>query len=90
MKKSKTLSIIVISISGLMLVVSIFTLVTPAIPQYLIYSKLGLLDNYLTHLLSYLSSGGLFGLIGTISCLVGGIISLIKKQPKGEILCLEK
>ncbi len=79
-KYSKVFTIIVIVLNSLFAVyLSINTFLT-AIPTYLIYSKLGILDTYLIYLLP---GGGLLRSVSVISFVVitiGAILSIKKKN----------
>ena len=79
-KNSKILSIITILISAIVFGGTIFTLLTPAIPLYIILGKLQLVDTYFVIVLSFLTDGGLFMLIGNLALAIGGILSLKKRR----------
>ncbi len=86
--KNKTrtlLPIISIIINSTVLLWVLFLLFTPAIPQYLIYSKLGLIDTYFTVIMRFLESGGLLLLIGHVALIVGSFLSLPKKKKQNTI-----
>ncbi|MGN0493338.1 MAG: hypothetical protein ACI4F7_06795, partial [Acutalibacteraceae bacterium] len=53
---------------------------TPAVPQYIIYSKLGLVNIYLTVIMGFLKNGGFLFIIGNLSLITGSILSLPKKE----------
>ncbi len=78
-KGGKVLSILSIAVNSLLLVFGLFSLVTPAIPQYIVFSKLGLIDTYFTIVFGYLASGGLL-LVGYLLTIVGSVLSLPKKE----------
>ncbi|MBR5472698.1 MAG: hypothetical protein IKU82_01780 [Clostridia bacterium] len=76
-KFSKIFTIIVIILSAIS---NVFLLVDPylsAIPQYLIFSKLGLVDTWFIYLLS---GSGILCLISSILITVGAILSIKKKN----------
>ncbi len=79
-KAGKVLPIISAAMCGGVSLSILFSLVTPAIPQYLIYSKLGLIDIYFTIILSFITSGGILLLTGFALLTVGSIMSLIKSK----------
>ena len=79
-KAGKVLPIISAVMCGVVSLSIIFSLVTPAIPQYLIYSKLGFIDTYFTIILSFITSGGILYFIGFVLLTVGSILSLIKSK----------
>ena len=86
--KNKTgtlLPIISIIINSTVLLWVLFLSFTPAIPQYLIYSKLGLIDTYFTVIMRFLESGGLLLVIGHVALIVGSFLSLPKKKKQNTI-----
>lgn len=86
--KNKTrtlLPIISIIINSTVLLWVLFLSFTPAIPQYLIYSKLGLIDTYFTVIMGFLESGGLLLVIGHLALIVGSFLSLPKKKKQNTI-----
>ena len=86
--KNKTgtlLPIISIIINSTVLLWVLFLSFTPAIPQYLIYSKLGLIDTYFTVIMRFLESGGLLLVIGHVALIVGSFLSLPKKKKHNTI-----
>lgn len=86
--KNKTrtlLPIISIIINSTVLLWVLFLSFTPAIPQYLIYSKLGLIDTYFTVIMGFLESGGLLLVIGHVALIVGSFLSLPKKKKQNTI-----
>ena len=78
-KGGKVLPILSIAVNSLLLVFGLFSLVTPAIPQYIVFSKLGLVDTYFTIVFSYLAGGGPL-LVGYLLTIVGSVLSLPKKE----------
>ena len=86
--KNKTrtlLPIISIIINSTVLLWVLFLSFTPAIPQYIIYSKLGLIDTYFTVIMRFLESGGLLLVIGHVALIVGSFLSLPKKKKQNTI-----
>ena len=81
-KTGKVLPIISAMMCGVVGLSILFSLLTPAIPQYLIYSKLGLIDTYLTIILSFITNGGILVLAGFVLLIVGSVMSIFK--PKAE------
>ncbi len=79
-KYSKVFTVIVVTLSALS---SAYLLIDPylrAIPEYLILSKLGLIDTILVY---FLPSSGILSLTSSIVITVGAILS-IKKQKSGD------
>ena len=58
----------------------IFSLVIPTIPQYIIYSELGLIDTYFTVIIGFLANGGLLFIVGYLSLIIGSVLSLPKRK----------
>lgn len=86
--KNKTrtlLPIISIIINSTVLLWVLFLSFTPAIPQYIIYSKLGLMDTYFTVIMRFLESDGLLLVIGHVALIVGSFLSLPKKKKQNTI-----
>ena len=81
-KTGKVLPFISAMMCGVVSLSILFSLLTPAIPQYLIYSKLGLIDTYLTIILSFITNGGILVLAGFILLIAGSVMSIFK--PKAE------
>lgn len=81
-KTGKVLPIISAMMCGVVSLSILFSLLTPAIPQYLIYSKLGLINTYLTIILSFITNGGILVLAGFVLLIVGSVMSIFK--PKAE------
>ena len=54
----------------------------PAIPTYLIYSKLKLIDTYLVYFVNYLTNGTIFGVVAYIIILVASI-QILREKKKG-------
>ena len=78
-KGGKVLPILSIAVNSLLLVFGLFSLVTPAIPQYIVFSKLGLVDTYFTIVFPDLAGGGPL-LVGYLLTIVGSVLSLPKKE----------
>lgn len=83
-KDGKVLPILSVVLYAFVLVLWLFSAVTPAIPQYLVYSKVGLVDTYFIHILKYLSGDGLLLFAGYNLTLAGSILFLIKTNKKVE------
>ena len=79
-KTGKVLPIISAMMCGVGSLSILFSLLTPAIPQYLIYSKLGLIDTYLTIILNFITNGGILVLAGFVLLIVGSVMSIFKPQ----------
>ena len=81
-KTGKVLPIISSVTVGFMGLLMLFSWMIPTIPQYLIYSKLGLIDTYFIILLNHFTSGGILVFAGFILLTVGSVMSIFK--PKAE------
>lgn len=79
-KAGKVLPIISAVMCGVVSLLMIFSLVTPAIPQYITYSKLALIDTYFVIILDFFTNGGILYFIGFVLLTVGSITSLIKSK----------
>ena len=78
-KAGKVLPIISIILNGAVLFYNIAILfVIPNIPQYLMTNDMGILNLYLTQLLSFLKNGALLSTAGYVLLLVGSALSLSK------------
>ena len=76
-------AVFMVIISGAVMLWSIiFTVLsfTPAIPQYLIKSKMGLIDTYIAYLLPILKNGTPFMFLGSLLILIGGLMEIFKKR----------
>ena len=83
-KGGKVMPILSMTVCTVILAVWLFTALTPAIPQYLVFSKLGLLDTYFVHVLKFMGDGGWLLLGGNVCVLIGSILSLPKRNKKEE------
>ena len=83
-KDRKVMPILSTLVYTVILVVWFFTALTPAIPQYLVFSKLGLLDTYFILILKYMGEGGWLLFNGYVCVFVGSILSLPKRKKKVE------
>ena len=83
-KGGKVMPILSVAVYAVILVVWLFTALTPAIPQYLVFSKLGLLDTYFIHIVKFMGEGGWLLLGGNVCVFVGSILSLPKRNKKEE------
>ena len=83
-KEGKVMSILSMTVYAVILVVWLFTALTPAIPQYLVFSKLGLLDTYFIHIVKFMGDGGWLLLGGIVCVFVGSVLSLPKRNKKEE------
>ncbi len=83
-KDGKTMPILSMTVCAIILVVWLFTALTPAIPQYLVFSKVGLLDTYFVHVLKFMGEGGWLLFVGYVCVLIGSILSLSKRNKKEE------
>ena len=83
-KTGKTLPIISIIINCVILFSKIFSLVIPTIPQYIIYSELGLIDTYFTVIIGFLADGGLLFIVGYLSLIIGSVLSLPKRKTSDD------
>lgn len=72
-KYSKSFTIIASIVSGLLLIYHSISSVISAVPAYLIFSKLGLVDSIWVYLLD---KGGKFRLLGCILVTIGSILSI--------------
>ncbi|MBQ3058194.1 MAG: hypothetical protein IJD00_04510 [Clostridia bacterium] len=79
-KAGKVLPIISAAMCGGVSLSILFSSATPAIPQYLIYSKLNLIDTHFISILHFITSGGILLFTGFALLTVGSIMSLIKSK----------
>ena len=83
-KDGKVMPILSTSVYAAILAVWFFTALTPAIPQYLVFSKIGLVDTYFIHVLKYMGEGGWLLFAGIAGVFIGSILSLPKRNKKVE------
>ena len=75
----------VMGMSALLLAYVLVSTLIPTIPQYLLISKLGLLDSYLLAFFNFFECGGLLLAVGCSAIFVGGLLSLRKQNsPSSE------
>ena len=79
-KTGKVLPIVSIIVNCVVLLWILLFSFTPDIPQYLIISKLGIIDTYLVLIVNFLKSGGLLFIIGYALLIIGSFLSLPKKK----------
>lgn len=83
-KTGKAFPIICIITKGLFLSVILFNAALTSIDFYIFYSKLGLVDTYIPHIISYWTNGAAFFIIGLALIIVGSILSLFKRKDTSE------
>lgn len=83
-KEGKVLPILSVVVYAVSVVRWLVLAVTPAAPQYLIYSKLGLIDTYYMIVVKFFGEGGLLLFAGYLCTLIGSILSLPKRNRKAE------
>ncbi len=71
--------------SIIFLIINIFSFSIPAIPKYLIYSKLGIIETYLVCFVNYLTNGTIFSMVAYIIILVASIKNLRVKKKGAEM-----
>lgn len=79
-KSTKVLPIISAVLCGLFGLFELFGSVTPAIPKYLIYSELNIVNTHWVYVLGSLQIGGILLFAGFTLLTVGSIMSLIKSK----------
>ncbi len=84
-KTGKALPIISIIINGAVLLWVLFLSFTPTIPQYLIYSKLGIIDTYFSVVLRFFENGGLLFIVGYAALSIGSFLSFPKNKKQNTI-----
>ncbi len=84
-KTGKLIPIISIIINSTVLLWILFLSFTPAIPQYLIYSKLRLIDTYFIVILRFLENGGLLFVVGYAALIIGSFLSFPKNKKQKTI-----
>lgn len=80
--KNKYNKVFVITVAILSILIAVYHLIDPyltAIPEYLIFSKLGLIDTIWVYVFT---RGGILRLIGSIMITIGAILSLKKDNDK--------
>ncbi len=77
-KAGKVLPIISAVMCGVVSLSILFSLATPTIPQYLMYSDLHLIDTYWAYWIGFITDGGILLFLGFALLTVGSIMSLIK------------
>ncbi len=70
--------------SIIFLIINIFSFSIPAIPKYLIYSKLGLIDTIWVYFITYLTDGTVFSFVSYIIIIVASIQTLKQKKKEAE------
>ena len=81
-KTGKVLPIVSIIVNCIALLWVLFFSFTPAIPQYLILSKLGIIDVFIVN---FLKSGSLLFVIGYAALIIGSFLSFPKNQKQNTI-----
>ncbi len=84
-KTKKVLPIVSIIVNCVVLLWVLFFSFTPAIPQYLIISKWGVIDTYLVLIVNFLKSGGLLFVIGYAVLIIGSFLSFPKNKKQKTI-----
>ena len=79
--KSKCL-IPLLCCSIVFLIINLTSISLPAIPKYLIYSKLGIIDTYLVYFINYLTNGTILSIASYIIILIA-IMQTLKQKKKG-------
>ena len=85
-KEGKAIPILTIMVYSVLLAQWLFTAFAPAVFQYLVYIKLGLVDTYVIHVMFFLGEGGWWFLAGYLCVMIGSVLSLPKRQKKEETL----
>ena len=70
--------------SIIFLIINLTSFFLPAIPKYLIYSKLGIIETYLVYFVNYLTNGTIFSMVAYIIILVASIQILRRKKKEAE------
>ena len=84
-KGGNVLPIATIAITSLVMIVLLISSLANTIPQYLIMSSVGVIDTYLTLVVSFLENGGLCYLLGGGCVIVGCILTLCDNKKKVEV-----
>ena len=79
-KTGKALPIICIITKGFFLSIILFNASLSTIDFYIFYSKLGLVDTYIPHIISYWTSGAVFLIVGLALIILGSILSSFKRR----------
>ena len=79
-KAGRVLPILSAIVCGLVSALQFFALITPAIPQYLIYSKLHLIETYWVIWINFITDGGILYFLGFVLLTVGSVMSLFKSK----------
>lgn len=79
-KTGKALPIICIITKGFFLSIILFNASLTTIDFYIFYSKLGLVDTYIPHIISYWTSGAVFLIVGLALIILGSILSSFKRR----------
>lgn len=82
-KSSKAVAIICI-IASVAYIVRDLSLVFRSLPKYVVLSELGLIENYLTVILSYIKNGGLIKILGQVAVIIGSAISIGKEKTEAS------
>ena len=82
--KSKCL-IPLLCCSIVFLIINLTSFSLPAIPKYLIYSKLEIIETYLVYFVNYLTNGTIFSMVAYIIILVTSIKILRQKKKGAEM-----
>ena len=83
-KTGKALPVICIITKGIFMLAILFNAALTSIDFYIFYSKLGLVDTYIPHIISYWTNGAVFFIIGLTLIIVGSILSLFKRKDTSE------
>lgn len=81
-KTGKVLPIVSIIVNCIALLWALFFSLAPAIPQYLILSKMGIIDVFIVN---FLKSGVLLFVIGYAALIIGSFLSFPKNQKQNTI-----
>lgn len=79
-KTGKALPIICIITKVFFLSIILFNASLTTIDFYIFYSKLGLVDTYIPHIISYWTSGAVFLIVGLALIILGSILSSFKRR----------
>ena len=83
-RSGKVLPIATIVVHSVLLLLLLWVMVTPSIPQYLVLSKLGLTDTFFTIVLFFLGEGGFSLLVGYLLTVISSVLSLPKRNQKED------